>query len=83
VYVIAIYAFALREGAIAYTITDVLDLHNWMTKHFDAHPLFERIPMDELKDDPCIEVYSHTLIPSIIIAKTIIIMLMLMLWLRW
>jgi tRNA (guanine-N7-)-methyltransferase len=39
-----VYAFALREDGIAYTITDVLDLHNWMVRHFERHPLFERIP---------------------------------------
>src|SRR5688572_23908447 len=27
-----------------------------MFMHFDAHPLFERVPLEELKDDPCVEV---------------------------
>lgn len=46
------YAYLLREGGIAYTITDVEDLHNWMVSCFDAHPLFERIPDEEAMKDP-------------------------------
>jgi hypothetical protein len=65
----AVYAFALREGALAYTITDVLDLHEWMVKHFAAHPLFERVPIEELKDDPCIDVTSLTPFIHSIIGK--------------
>lgn len=49
---LAEYAYVLREGGRIYTCTDVLDLHQWMVKHLDEHPLFERIPDDDLKDDP-------------------------------
>lgn len=35
-------------------MTDVLDLHNWMVKHLDEHPLFKRLTDEDLKDDPCI-----------------------------
>jgi tRNA (guanine-N7-)-methyltransferase len=50
------YAYALREGGILYTITDVEDLHLWMKRHLDEHPLFERIPDDELRGtDPCFD----------------------------
>lgn len=42
------YAFVLRPGGIIYTISDVKDLHLWMVKHLDAHPLFVRIPEEEL-----------------------------------
>jgi tRNA (guanine-N7-)-methyltransferase len=50
---LAEYAYALRVGGILYTITDVLDLHQWMAKHLDAHPLFERLTDQEQADDPC------------------------------
>lgn len=31
-----------------YTITDVEEVHLWMVKHFSEHPLFERVPEEEL-----------------------------------
>ena len=34
--------------AIVYTMTDVKDLHDWMVQHLTEHPLFQRIPDDEL-----------------------------------
>ena len=58
---LAEYAYALRVGGIIYTITDVKDLHEWMVKHLDEHPLFKRMSDAELKDDPCIPcVYQET-----------------------
>ncbi|KAI8977067.1 guanine-N(7)--methyltransferase [Mycotypha africana] len=51
---LAEYAYALRVGGILYTITDVKDLHLWMVKHLDEHPLFERI-----SDDECDPVVPH------------------------
>jgi len=42
------YAYVLRPGGIIYTISDVKDLHLWMVKHLEAHPLFVRIPDEEL-----------------------------------
>jgi len=42
---LAEYAYALRPGGIVYTITDVLDLHEWMKTHLENFPLFE--PVDE------------------------------------
>jgi tRNA (guanine-N7-)-methyltransferase len=35
---LAEYAYVLRVGGILYTVTDVLDLHNWMVKrmYFDS-----------------------------------------------
>jgi tRNA (guanine-N7-)-methyltransferase len=52
------YAFALREGALLYTITDVLDLHRWMAAHGEAHPSFERVVdgSAEIAADPCVAV---------------------------
>ena len=42
------YAYCTRIGGILYTCTDVKDLHEWMVKHLDEYPLFERILGDEL-----------------------------------
>ena len=49
------YAFVLRPGGILYTITDVLDLHEWMKGHLDAHPLFERLNEEEESEDVCVK----------------------------
>lgn len=38
-----------------YTITDVLDLHEWMVQHFEEHPLFVRITDEDLKGDPVVD----------------------------
>ncbi|CAG8434728.1 2224_t:CDS:2 [Funneliformis mosseae] len=48
------YAYVLRVGGIIYTITDVKDLHEWMVKHLEEHPLFERISEDEVETDPVV-----------------------------
>eukprot|EP01135_Chromosphaera_perkinsii_P003634 Nk52_evm13s250 gene=Nk52_evmTU13s250 len=50
---LAEYAYVLAVGGIVYTITDVLDLHEWMVKHLTEHPLFERIPESETDKDIC------------------------------
>uniref|UniRef100_A0A061RMN5 tRNA (guanine(46)-N(7))-methyltransferase n=1 Tax=Tetraselmis sp. GSL018 TaxID=582737 RepID=A0A061RMN5_9CHLO len=47
------YAYLMKVGATLYTITDVEELGKWMRDHLDEHPLFERIPDDELAEDPC------------------------------
>lgn len=52
---LAEYAYVLKVGGIVYTVTDVEDLHLWMVKHLDDHPLFKRIDQDDLKDDPCVQ----------------------------
>ncbi|GMM36061.1 tRNA (guanine46-N7)-methyltransferase [Saccharomycopsis crataegensis] len=49
------YAYVLKDGGIIYTITDVLDLHEWMVKHLDYHPLFERLTKEEEAQDVCVE----------------------------
>lgn len=49
------YAYVLKDGGIIYTITDVLDLHEWMVKHLDYHPLFERLTKEEEEKDMCVE----------------------------
>ena len=45
---LAEFAYIIREGGLLYTITDVHDLHLWMVKHLDEHPLFERLTDQEL-----------------------------------
>ncbi len=42
------YAYLMKVGGILYTCTDVLDLHQWMVKHLDEHPLFERLTQEEM-----------------------------------
>ncbi|MBW0478800.1 hypothetical protein O181_018515 [Austropuccinia psidii MF-1] len=42
------YGYVLRPNGLLYTITDVKDLHLWMVKHLDAHPLFKKIEVDEV-----------------------------------
>nr|KAF6452941.1 hypothetical protein HJG59_008239 [Molossus molossus] len=51
---LAEYAYVLRVGGLVYTITDVLELHEWMCTHFEEHPLFERVPLEELSEDPIV-----------------------------
>jgi len=46
------YAYLMAEGAIVYTITDVKKIYKWICEKFEAHPLFERIPDEEMTDDP-------------------------------
>ncbi|KAG7264777.1 hypothetical protein CRUP_007103 [Coryphaenoides rupestris] len=48
---LAEYAYALRIGGLVYTNTDVEEVHLWMAKHFTEHPLFTRVPEDELAGD--------------------------------
>lgn len=45
------YAYLLKQGGMIYTITDVKELGEWMQKHLDESPLFERMSDEELKDD--------------------------------
>ncbi|KAJ3188035.1 tRNA (guanine-N(7)-)-methyltransferase (tRNA(m7G46)-methyltransferase) [Irineochytrium annulatum] len=52
---LAEYAHVLRVGGTLYTVTDVHDLHLWMVRHLDAHPLFRRLTEGELKEDPCVK----------------------------
>ncbi|XP_011701695.1 PREDICTED: tRNA (guanine-N(7)-)-methyltransferase [Wasmannia auropunctata] len=58
---LAEYAYVLAEGAIIYTITDVEDLHKWIVKHFQEHPLFEEVAKQDLAEDPVVEkLYEST-----------------------
>ena len=53
------YAYALKEGGMIYTISDVFDLHEWMASHLQAHPLFERVDEETLKDDLAVEAIKN------------------------
>ncbi|KAG2340638.1 putative methyltransferase, partial [Suillus weaverae] len=61
---LAEYAYVLAPGGIVYTITDVEDLAQWMRAHLDAHPLFQFVEEQELRDEgkgPILDaVYSAT-----------------------
>jgi tRNA (guanine-N7-)-methyltransferase len=48
---LAEYAYALRPGGIIYTITDVRELHEWMTSHLEAFPLFEAVEEATLREE--------------------------------
>ena len=48
------YAYLLQEGGVVYTITDVLELHEWMKSSLASHPLFKEITADEYQNDPVI-----------------------------
>ncbi|GAA5931062.1 tRNA (guanine46-N7)-methyltransferase [Sporobolomyces koalae] len=45
---LAEYAYVLKPGGLLYTITDVPDLHVWMTSHLAAFPLFSRLTEEEI-----------------------------------
>lgn len=53
------YAYVLQEGGILYTITDVLDLHEWMKKHLEEHPMFARLSEVEESQDRCVEIMTN------------------------
>ena len=59
---LAEYAYVLKkdEGKI-YTMTDVHELHLWMTEHLDKHPLFKRLEQSEMDEDPVVQkLYEST-----------------------
>ncbi|EXJ64800.1 tRNA (guanine-N7-)-methyltransferase [Cladophialophora yegresii CBS 114405] len=59
------YAYVTRPGGLVYTITDVEELHGWMTRHFDGEEagegreLWERVAQEELERDPCVRIMSE------------------------
>lgn len=48
---LAEYAYVLKKGGHIYTVTDVEDLHVWMTSHLEAHILFKRLTDEETSLD--------------------------------
>ena len=53
------YAYVLKEGGVIYTITDVEDLHLWMVKHLEEHPLFERLSEEWENNDTCVQIMRN------------------------
>ncbi|AJU69566.1 Trm8p [Saccharomyces cerevisiae YJM1444] len=53
------YAYVLKEGGVVYTITDVKDLHEWMVKHLEEHPLFERLSKEWEENDECVKIMRN------------------------
>lgn len=53
------YAYVLKEGGVIYTITDVLDLHEWMVRHLEEHPLFERLDSEWESQDECVAIMRN------------------------
>jgi tRNA (guanine-N7-)-methyltransferase len=46
------YAYFMKTGGIFYTVTDVLDYHEWILENFSASKFFTKVDDEELKDDP-------------------------------
>lgn len=42
------FVFVWACQGLVYTMTDVEEVHTWMVKHFTEHPLFTRVPDEEL-----------------------------------
>ena len=40
--------FVWSTQGLVYTNTDVEEVHVWMVKHFSEHPLFTRVPDEDL-----------------------------------
>ncbi|XP_070172193.1 tRNA (guanine-N(7)-)-methyltransferase [Polyergus mexicanus] len=58
---LAEYAYVLAEEATVYTVTDVQDLHEWIVRHFQEHPLFKEVAKEDLATDPVVEkLYEST-----------------------
>ena len=51
---LAEYAYVLRPGGLLYVATDVRELFEWMVRHLEQHPLFQRVGEDSLVDDPVV-----------------------------
>jgi len=49
------YAYVLKPGTgKLYCITDVKELHDWHVSKCNAHPLFEKVSVEEMEGDPCV-----------------------------
>ncbi|CAG2108629.1 unnamed protein product [Medioppia subpectinata] len=48
------YAYCLAVEGRLYTATDVQQLHDWMTGHLSAHPLFESLDQSDIDADPVV-----------------------------
>lgn len=50
--------FVCSCQGLVYTMTDVEEVHTWMVKHFAEHPLFARVPEEELVRWSCSLLYT-------------------------
>ena len=57
---LAEYAYVLRPAGRVYVITDVAELMSWMVEHLSDSPLFERLPRQDLLDDPAVPTLIRT-----------------------
>ena len=53
------YAYVLKSKGRLYTATDVKDLFDWEVSQLDSHPLFKRLPEDQILQDPCVQMMLH------------------------
>lgn len=49
---LAEYAYVLQDSGVAYVVTDVPELFDWMVERFEQHPLFQRRSDEEHTADP-------------------------------
>lgn len=54
------YAYLMAGGAIVYTITDVLEVHEWIKSHFLQHPLFVQLTPEEYSSDPIVPLLGES-----------------------
>ena len=68
---LATYAYILREGGLMYTVTDVIDLHEWHVRHIEEYALFERLPPAEEtpEHDPVVAAITRRTDESVKVAK--------------
>lgn len=48
------YGYCIREGGHLYTVTDCTELHEWMVRHLEESPMFERLTEAEEQADPVV-----------------------------
>jgi tRNA (guanine-N7-)-methyltransferase len=53
---LAEYAYALHNGGLLYTITDVEELGSWMADKISAHPCFRQLNSDEIQNDQVVPI---------------------------
>lgn len=68
---LATYAYILHEGGLLYTVTDVIDLHEWHVRHIEEHPLFERVSPEKetAEHDPVVRAITRSTDESVKVAK--------------
>eukprot|EP00933_Yihiella_yeosuensis_P013473 TRINITY_DN12471_c3_g3_i1.p1 TRINITY_DN12471_c3_g3~~TRINITY_DN12471_c3_g3_i1.p1 ORF type:complete len:310 (-),score=39.08 TRINITY_DN12471_c3_g3_i1:91-1020(-) len=56
---LSVYAYIMCPGGLLYHATDVKELHEWMDRCCAEHPLFDKVPPEEVKEDPCVEAVMY------------------------